>query len=342
MSEIKPTTVDCALAASRKAPSRSEATRALAAITLSIVAAGPCAPAIGADKWPDKPIEIYYPYPPGNTTDNFMRLLAQGMSKRLGVPVQVINKPGGGGVVGTAAMVKSSPDGYVIGSWTPGPGISQIIAGAAPYSASDIQPIAGVFLNTFVLAADGKVPATNLAQFADYAKKQGKPIVIASYSPASVPGLMAARIAKRDGWPYKVVAFPNPSAKELTAGDAVLSTTGANMVSSFAKSGDVKVLSAWTPERTTLYPDVATLKETGHGDMYLWTGLAAPAGTPRPIIDKLAAAAKEALTDPEVKDYLVKSGTPPFWLGTDDTVKRIAEETGWMRELMTELGFAKK
>ena len=68
------------------------------------------------DKWPSKPIEIIYPYPPGNDMDVVTRLLAEGMSKRLGVPVQVINKPGGGGVVGFAEMVRAKPDGYTIGT----------------------------------------------------------------------------------------------------------------------------------------------------------------------------------------------------------------------------------
>ncbi|MEY3746184.1 MAG: hypothetical protein RIQ76_710, partial [Pseudomonadota bacterium] len=85
------------------------------------------------------------PYPPGNEMDVVTRLLAEGMSKRLGVPVQVINKPGGGGVVGFAEMTRAKPDGYTIGTWTPGPGISQIVAGNTPYKMSDYQSVGGMF-----------------------------------------------------------------------------------------------------------------------------------------------------------------------------------------------------
>ena len=194
--------------------------RILSLAFLSIVAT---LPSLAQDKWPSKPIEIIYPYPPGNEMDVVTRLLAEGMSKRLGVPVQVINKPGGGGVVGFAEMTRAKPDGYTIGTWTPGPGISQIVAGYTPYKMSDYQSVGGMLINDFVLAARGDIPANNLKEFAAWAKKNGKPVIIASYAPAAVPALIAAKIAKRDGWPYKVVSFPNPSIKELIAGDADVS-----------------------------------------------------------------------------------------------------------------------
>jgi hypothetical protein len=95
------------------------------------------------------------------------------MSKRLGVPVQVINKPGGGGVVGFAEMTRAKPDGYTIGTWTPGPGISQIVAGNTPYKMSDYQSVGGMLINDFVLAARGDIPANNLKDFAAWAKKNG-------------------------------------------------------------------------------------------------------------------------------------------------------------------------
>ena len=98
--------------------------RILSLAVLSLVAA---LPSLAQDKWPSKPIEIIYPYPPGNEMDVVTRLLAEGMSKRLGVPVQVINKPGGGGVVGFAEMTRAKPDGYTIGTWTPGLGFISII-----------------------------------------------------------------------------------------------------------------------------------------------------------------------------------------------------------------------
>ena len=298
--------------------------------------------ALAQDKWPSKPIEIIYPYPPGNDMDVVTRLLAEGMSKRLGVPVQVINKPGGGGVVGFAEMTRAKPDGYTIGTWTPGPGISQIIAGNTPYKMSDYQSVGGMLINDFVLASRGDIPANNLNEFAAWAKKNGKPVTIGSYAPAAVPALIAAKIAKKDGWAYKVVSFPNPSAKELVAGDADVTTAGAEGALSYAKAGQIKVISAWGPTRNPVFPNAATPAEEGYGDIYSWGGMAAPVGVPKDIIQKLSIVMMEALKDKPVQDQFKKAGIPALPMTAEQMNKRVSDDTVWIAELMNELGFAKK
>ena len=311
-------------------------------MALAALAVFSALPALAQDKWPSKPIEIIYPNPPGNDMDVISRLLAEGMSKRLGVPVQVINKPGGGGVVGFAEMTRAKPDGYTIGTWTPGPGISQIIAGNTPYKMADYQSVGGMLINDFVLAARGDIPASNLKEFAAWAKKSGKPVVIGSYAPTAVPALIAAKIAKKDGWTYKVVAFPNPSAKELVAGDADVTTAGADSAMSYAKTGQVKILSAWGPQRNPVFPNTATPAEEGYGDLYTWGGMAAPVGVPKDIINKLSSVMMESLNDKAVQDQLKKVGISALPMTADQMTKRVADDAKWISELMTELGFAKK
>lgn len=311
-------------------------------IALAAMAAAAFAPTFAQDKWPSKPIEIIYPYPPGNDMDVISRLLAEGMSKRLGIPVQVINKPGGGGVVGFAEMVKAKPDGYTIGTWTPGPGISQIVAGNTPYKISDYQSVGGMLINDFVLATRSDIPAKNLKEFGEWAKKQGKPVIIASYAPAAVPALLTARIARKDGWAYKVVAFPNPSAKELVAGDADMSTAGAESVQSYAKAGQVNVVSSWGPKRNPLYPKVSTLGEDGYGDLYVWGGMAAPAGVPKDIIQRLSTVMMEALNDKPVQDQFRKAGIPGLPMSAEQMSRRVQDDVKWITEMMTEMGMAKK
>jgi tripartite-type tricarboxylate transporter receptor subunit TctC len=312
------------------------------AVAATLVLACAVSPAAAQDKWPLKAIEIIYPYPPGNDMDVITRLVAEGMSKRLGVPVQVVNKPGGGGVVGFAEMTRAKPDGYTIGTWTPGPGISQIIAGNTPYKITDYQSVGGMLINDFVLATRQEIPATNLKEFGEWAKKSGKPVIIGSYAPAAVPALIVAKIAKRDGWPYKVVAFPNPTAKELVAGDADMTTAGAESVLSYVKAGQAKVVSAWGLTRNPLYPNVATPKEEGYGELYTWGGMAAPAGVPKEIVARLASVMAEALTDKPVLDQMRKVGIPPIQMNADQMAKRIGEDFKWISDLMTELGMVKK
>lgn len=313
---------------------------ALAALALGTVLAPLAAQA--QDKWPSKAIEIIYPYPPGNDMDIVTRLVAEGMSKRLGVPVQVINKPGGGGVVGFSEMLRAKPDGYTIGTWTPGPGISQIVAGNTPYKFSDYQSVGGMLINDFVLASRADIPANNLKEFAAWAKQSGKPVIIGSYAPAAVPALIAAKIAKRDGWTFKVVAFANPSAVQLVAKDADITTAGAESSASYVKQGQVKVISNWTPARNPLYPNVASLGEEGYGNLYSWGGMAAPAGVPADIIARLSTVLGEAVMDKPVQDQLKKAGIPVLRMSAQDMNKRIVEDTKWISELMTELGMTKK
>jgi tripartite-type tricarboxylate transporter receptor subunit TctC len=310
----------------------------LSTLTLTVTAGT----AMAQDKWPSRAIEIIYPYPPGNDMDVITRLVAEGMSKRLGVPVQVVNKPGGGGVVGFAEMTRAKPDGYTIGTWTPGPGISQIIAGNTPYKITDYQAVGGMLINDFVLATRQEIPATNLKEFGEWAKKSGKPVIIGSYAPAAVPALIVAKIAKRDGWPYKVVAFPNPTAKELVAGDADMTTAGAESVLSYVKAGQAKVVSSWGLTRNPLYPNVATPKEESYGELYTWGGMAAPAGVPKEIVTRLAFVMAEALTDKPVLDQMKKVGIPPIQMTPDQMTKRIGEDFKWISDLMTELGMVKK
>lgn len=311
------------------------------AVLMSIAAIG-CSAAQAQDTWPSRPIEILYPFPPGNDTDALVRVIAKGMSKRLGVPVQVINKPGGGGVVGFSEMVRAKPDGYTIGTWQPGPGITQIIAGNTPYQQNAYQAIAAFQPNDFVLASRGDIPAKDLKEFAAWAKKEGKTVVIASYAPAALPALMAARIARKDGWKFKVVAFPNPGAKELVAGDADLSTTGAEMVSSYVKAGQVKVISAWSRERNPIVPQTLTAKEEGYGDLLIWSGMAAPVGVSKDIVEKLSRAVEESLKDDDVKAIFTKVGVSPMYLNAEQMTQRIRSDTQWINELMTELGLVKK
>lgn len=311
-------------------------------LSLSVFMVVAALPSLAQDKWPSKPIEIIYPYPPGNDMDVITRLLAEGMSKRLGVPVQVINKPGGGGVVGFSEMTRAKPDGYTIGTWTPGPGISQIIAGNTPYKLSDYQSVGGMLINDFVLAARADIPANNLKEFAAWAKKNNKPVIIASYAPAAVPALIVAKIAKKDGWSYKVVSFPNPSIKELTAGDADVSTAGAEGALSYSKAGQTKILSSWGPDRNPVFPNVATPKEEGYGELFTWGGMAAPAGVPKDIINRLSSVMIEALNDKPIKDQFKKAGIPALPMTADQMHNRVIEDSKWIAELMNELGMSKK
>ena len=292
--------------------------------------------------YPEKTIEIFYPFPPGNDTDAAGRLLAQSIGKRLGVTVQLLNKPGGAGVVGTSDFVKVKPDGYTIGLLPMGPALTQIIAGATPYARTALVPISPFMDTPFVIAARGNAPFKTMKELAAYAKS-GKSVVLGGYSPAAAPTLVMHRIAQADGWNFKVVAFPNPNSATLTAGDADIVTTGGQMIAGQVKAGDVRPLVAMAPKRLSNYPDLPTVAEAGYNvDAAIWSGLFAPAGTPRDIIDRLNVAIREAMAEPALQDYAQKTGAM-FRHETPETFEaQIRAAEGWIRPLMESLGLVKK
>jgi tripartite-type tricarboxylate transporter receptor subunit TctC len=111
---------------------------------------------------------------------------------------------------------------------------------------------------------------------------------------------------------------------------------------SYAKTGQIKVLSAWGPQRNPVFPNTATPAEEGYGDLYSWGGMAAPVGVPKDIINKLSSVMMESLNDKAVQDQLKKVGIPALPMTADQMAKRVVDDSKWIAELMTELGFVKK
>lgn len=313
-------------------------TRTLAGALVACM--GGVAPMVSA-AYPDKPIEIIYGFPPGNDTDSLIRMAAAGMSKQLGVPVAIINKPGGGGVVGGAEAARAKPDGYTVGLFTIGSGLTQVIAGNTPYKSTELAPVSMFISTALILATRGDAPYKDLKELARAAKQ--KPPVVGIYGPAGAPTLVVHMIAAADGWTFKGVPFPNPNFTNLQSGDAELITAGALMLQPQIKSGQVRVLVAMTPNRIPGLADVPTVHEAGYGpSMSLWSGLMAPIGTPREAIQKLSDAMAAALKDPMFVEAATKTGNIPSHLGPDAFAAQIKRDEGLFRPLMEKAGLIKK
>jgi tripartite-type tricarboxylate transporter receptor subunit TctC len=308
----------------------------LAAVLLTIASTAWCA-------YPEKPIEIFLPWPPGTETDVGTRVLAQAMSKRLGVPVQVINKPGGQGVIGTAEVAKARPDGYTLGQLNVGPIVSQVVAGNTPYSIADFVPIGLFNTQPYVLLGKGDAPYKSIAELSAYAKAASKEVAIGNFGPATVPTLTVTRISAKDGWKYRSVTFPSTSFSQIQSGDVDLIVVAYPVVASNIKSGQARALVAMTPKRIPALPDVPTVREAGYGfDVSIWSGLFAPKGTPTEVLAKLGAVLRDALTDPSIKDFEQKSGIIHAFVDPASTSKQMAEEEAWLRPVMEAAGLTKK
>lgn len=297
----------------------------------------------GLAAYPEKPIELIVAFPAGQEVDIAARTLSGALSKRLGVPVQVINKPGAGGVLGTGEVARAKPDGYTLGVLNVAAVVAQPIAGNATYKPADFEPIGLFSTITMVLATRSDAPYKDMKSFEAHAKTAGKLPVFASYGAATYPTLITHRIAKQNGWQFKEVAFPGPSNIQLQAGDAEFLAAPYTVMAGAFRAGQAQPLLALTPKRIPALPNTPTLREAGYGfDAMIWSGLFGPKGLPADVADKLAKALREAVNDPAMTELAQKINSPFFYMDPAQTAARIKEDEAALRPLMESLGLAKK
>jgi tripartite-type tricarboxylate transporter receptor subunit TctC len=293
--------------------------------------------------YPEKSIEIILPWPPGTETDVGARVLAQAMAKQLGVPVQVINKPGAAGVIGATEVAKARPDGYMLGSLNIGPLVSQVIAGNTPYRAEDFEPIGLYDSLPYLLLAKTDAPFKNMRELGERARQGGKKIAIGNFGPATVPTLSVHRMAAKDGWKFKSVTYPATNFNQITAGDVDLIIVAYPVIAGHINAGQARALVAMAPRKISALPDVQTVREQGFGfDVSIWSGLFGPKGTPRDVIGKLGAALQAALQDPDVQEFGAKSSIIYSYENPDRTRAQLKADEEGLRPVMDALGLIKK
>ena len=284
--------------------------RALAIGAMATVAA--VAPAIAA--FPEKPVTVVVPFPPGGSTDTIARALATRMSASLGQTFVVENQPGATGAIGAARVKRAAPDGYTIlvasiGVFATNPFLQKGLQ-YDPVKDFDLLTVAVRAPN--VLVANPSVPAKNIAELIDYLKKNPDKVTFASSGAGSSDHLTAALFWQRTGTtgihvPYKGGA---PAITDLLAGHSNVSFQNVNAVLQHIRSGKLKALAVTGDKRSSVLPDVPTLTEAGvtGADVFSWQGVAAPKGLPKDVRDKLHGAMVKALNDPELNKTLTAQG----------------------------------
>jgi tripartite-type tricarboxylate transporter receptor subunit TctC len=276
---------------------------------------------VGASAYPDKPIRLIVPYPPGGGADTIARLVAQKMSAALGQSVYVENRNGANGNIGSDIVAKAAPDGYTLLMNTIGLVLSQSIYKRLPFDVSkDFSPVALVASSPHVLIVGPSLPVKSVPELIAAAKERPGKLNCASVAIGS-PFQMAAELFK---------SLANVQIQEVPyqgGGPAVLSViagqtdmTFANLLAAqpFIKAGTVKALAVTGKKRFADMPDVPTVDEAGLPgyEFNSWFGIWAPAGTPRPIIDILNREIASALNDPailkrlEIDGAQVEGGSP--------------------------------
>ncbi len=266
--------------------------------------------ALAQDSYPSKPISWIIPYAPGSPADITLRKIADGMAGPLGGTIIIQNRAGGGGTIGTGVVAKSKPDGYTILATIADPLVAQAgLQKNLPYDpAKDFVYITRLTGSGAAMIAMSTLPANNAAELVALAKKTPGGLNYGTFGAGSFPHILLEAMAKKSGAKFTAVHYRgSPQAiQELVAGQIAV-TFGAGAAMQMINDGKVKMI-AQLGEKRGLLKDVPTFMESGFDDLVFrtqqWMGLAAPAGTPKDIIDRTAAAAKAALQRSDVKDFL--------------------------------------
>ena len=269
--------------------------------------------AASAADYPDHSIRLIVPQAAGSATDTAARILAAELGRELGQIVIVDDRPGGALTLGLDLVAKSPPDGYTIGMGPIGAlAITRHMVAKMPLDIErDLQPICLVTRGHLLLAVSPKLPVNSVQELIDYAKKNPGKLTNASSSNGS-PGHLGGELFKyMTGTEIVHVPYRGGASaiNDLIAGHVDIMFESLRSIATFARAGKVHALGVSGGARSPAFPDLPTIGETVPGYMApTWTGVVAPAGVPRPIVDKLNAAINKAILSEGFKDKFAKIG----------------------------------
>jgi tripartite-type tricarboxylate transporter receptor subunit TctC len=317
------------------------------AASLAILAAVALPHAANAqDAYPNRTIKLVVPFAPGGNTDVVGRVTAAYMQKALNVSVVVENRAGAGGITGADVVAKSQPDGYTlcvcgIGAITIAPAIEKL-----PYAPlKDLVPISLVNTNPLVLIVNTKLPVKTAADLVALSKKEAQGL---SYGTSGAGGLMhfAAEIfrvknkANLTNVPYRGGALATGA---VVTGEVPMAFANMSDAIGQLSANAVRPLAITTAKRSPNTPEIPTLVELGLLDEPIesWNGLFAPAGTPQPIVDRVAQVIAQMVKDPEVQKRMSDFGSIAVANTPQEFSKMLREETDQWAKSLKEIGLAK-
>jgi len=284
-----------------------------------------------AQSYPDKPIRILIPYPPGGVLDAIFRPLAQLMTESIGQPIVLDNRPGGNTLIAMDLCAKAAADGYTIcATSNDSMSLNPHLYKKLPYDTEkDFVGVANLLYVDEVIVAKAGAPFNSFREMIDYAKQKPGALNFASFGTGSSAHMILAWINTRAG--VNIIHVPykggGPAVQATLAGEVDLTYMGTGALAPYIKAGRVKALAVTQKQRSSFLPDVPTMGEQGM-DFQLkpWIGVVAPAATPRPIITRLNAELVKVINHPKYREeVLVRNGFEPI----GDTPEQFAQ---FMRE----------
>jgi tripartite-type tricarboxylate transporter receptor subunit TctC len=294
--------------------------------------------------YPDRPIQIVVPFAAGSASDVITRILLNRMTISLGQNFVVENRPGAGGNTGTAAVTHAAPDGYTLVMSTSGPlAANKALFRDLGYDPQkDFAPICLFATLPNVVVINAKLPPKTLSELIEYAKKHPGQLNYGSVGVGSSQHLAGAYFEQLTGTKLVHVPYKNIGsyAPDFIAGQVPLGFQLLPNVLGLIQNGDARPLAVAASKRMTALPDVPTAAEAGLPgyESAAWLALLAPANTDQAIIDRLNAAAQEAIKDPKLRALFTEQGAEPADLGPDELKKFIASEISKWAGVIGKLG----
>jgi len=312
------------------------------ACAVAAFAAFASSPAVLAQTYPAKTIRLILPFPPGGPTDIAGRAIAQKLSEQLHQPVIADNRPGATSNLGLELAAKSAPDGYTIVLTPPSIALSPSMYKKLNYDAlRDFQPLTLVANMYYVMATHNSVPAKNLKEFIELAKRSPGKLNFSSSGPGAGNHLATELLKSMYGLQMVHVPYKGNVAGLLACmtGEVDFGTFAVAPAIQMVQAKRVRPLAALTEKRLGVLPDVPTAREQGVDLVSVqWYGMLTPAGTPRPIVERLVSEIHKAVSSPDVKDRLAASGVDTVTSTPEQFRELIRSETALFAKVIKAAG----
>lgn len=264
--------------------------------------------------WPNKPIRVIVPYPPGAATDTITRIMMERLAHRLKQNVIVENKGGANSAVGTAFVARAEPDGYtllsVLAAYAVNPHLHKMA-----YQPEDLIPISKMADLPNFLFVSNRIPANTLEELLEYGRRHPGKLNYASSGTGSSAHMLGASLSQRSGIPMQHVPYKGSALvlTDILSGEVAFVFSSMVVFMPHVKEGRLKAIAISSPQRWPTEPNTPTMEDAGFPgfNMVSWAGLMAPKGTPRAIVERVAREIAVIVQDPEVKEKLMKAGLVP-------------------------------
>jgi tripartite-type tricarboxylate transporter receptor subunit TctC len=320
--------------------------RFVSALMAAIISAVPAVaqPAAGTGSWPNHPIRLIVPFPAGSSSDIVARIVAKGLTDRLGQQLVIENKPGASGTLGTAEVARANPDGYTLGlANTSTHTLAPSLMAHPPYDPiKNFAPISMIGASPFVLGIFPGLPAHNVQDLISLAKAKPGKLTYASAGPATLANLAGVLLAKMANVQLTPVSYRGSEQEvlDIIAGRVDMEFATIPPTLQLTRQGKVRAIAVTGPRRSPALPDVPTIAESGLPgyDAVLWQALYAPAGTPPAIVARLNTETNAVLRDRNVVAALAKLGVEAEPGTAQEFADRVAADLKKWREVVAAAG----